>query len=224
MDDKEKLPDRCPICKKVSKNILLHIKKKESCCSKIDQSLYDHWKNIANKKTKTKYQRKYIESGRHREAQERYVETGKQREAQERYVKTGKQREAQERYVKTGKQKEAQERYIDAGNHKKIQRKYEAKFYYGNGKDMWNYKKNTLECSIHERISYHEVKRHNNSKYRNRRRIMSGQHDGKKRLKDFRWMCRRTLFNLRNGEIPKDAYYSYKNVINTVVSNLLSQS
>ena len=80
---------------------------------------------------------------------------------------------------------------------------------------MWNYKKNSLECSIEERISYHEVKRQNNSKYRNRRRIMSGHYDGKKRLKDFRWMCRRTLFNLWNGEIPKDTYNSYKSVINS---------
>ena len=228
MDKKEQLPDRCPICKKVSRNVLLHIRKKESCCSKIDQSLYDHWKEIANKRTKTKYQKKYVESGRHKEAQERYgetgnqrkaqeryVKTGMQRKAQERYVKTGKHREAQDRYVKTGKQREAQARYVDAGNHMKVQRKYEAKFYYCNGKGRWNQTRNGLECSRDERISYHEIKRHDNSKYRNRRRIMSGQYDGKKRLKDFRWMCKRTLYNLRRGEFPQEMYSSYKSVLNS---------
>ena len=38
------LPDKCPVCHKTAKNLLLHIKKKKSCNSKIDQKLYDYWK------------------------------------------------------------------------------------------------------------------------------------------------------------------------------------
>ena len=48
----ETLPNECPVCNKETKNVLLHIKKKKSCNSKIDPVLYDHWKEEAKKKKK----------------------------------------------------------------------------------------------------------------------------------------------------------------------------
>ena len=57
-EDKEELPDlpdKCPICDKQSKNLLLHIKKKESCNSKIDPKLYEYWKDEQNRYSKRKY-------------------------------------------------------------------------------------------------------------------------------------------------------------------------
>ena len=59
-DELPDLPDKCPICDKVLKNLLLHIKKKESCGSKIDPKLYEHWKRQQNKYSKKKYQSAYI--------------------------------------------------------------------------------------------------------------------------------------------------------------------
>ena len=67
------LPEKCPICQKSSKNLLLHIKVKDSCNRAVDKDQYDLWKKIRNKKNKSKYQSKYIESGKHLKAQKRYL-------------------------------------------------------------------------------------------------------------------------------------------------------
>lgn len=67
------IPDRCPTCKKVFRNLLLHIRTKDSCRKSIDEKKYQNWKILANKRSKTKYQLKYVESGKHLEAQDRYL-------------------------------------------------------------------------------------------------------------------------------------------------------
>ena len=115
------LPDKCPVCNKESNNLLLHIRKKESCNSQIDPKLYDHWKTEQNRYSKRKFQSAYVKTGKHSSAQAKYVKTGKHKEAVAKYVKTGKHKEAVARYVKTGGHKEAQSRYVDAGKHKEAQ-------------------------------------------------------------------------------------------------------
>ena len=67
------IPDRCPTCKKVSRNLLLHIRTKDSCRKSIDEKKYQSWKILANKRSKRKYQLKYVESGKHLEAQNNYL-------------------------------------------------------------------------------------------------------------------------------------------------------
>ena len=67
------IPDRCPACKKVSRNLLLHIRSKDSCRKSIDEKKYQNWKILANKRSKRKYQSKYIQSGKHLEAQNNYL-------------------------------------------------------------------------------------------------------------------------------------------------------
>ena len=66
------VPDKCPVCKKGFKNLLLHIRTKESCNKAVDTAQYNLWKKLSTKKNKRKFQSKYIESGKHRAAQERY--------------------------------------------------------------------------------------------------------------------------------------------------------
>ena len=83
-NDEEQLPDlpeKCPICGKESKNLLLHMKKKESCNSKIDPKLYEYWKGEQNRYSKRKYQAIYIKKGKHNVAQERYMKTSKHQNA-----------------------------------------------------------------------------------------------------------------------------------------------
>ena len=118
------LPDKCPICDKESKNLLLHIRKKESCSSKIDPKLYEYWKREQNKSSKRKYQVTYIKKGKHNLAQERYMETEKHQNARKKYIEAGRQREAQERYMKTVKHQETRKRYIQAGKHSFHQASY----------------------------------------------------------------------------------------------------
>ena len=72
MEEEDSIPDRCPICRKRSNNVLLHIKKKDSCKDKIEPQLFDKWKNEANKRSKKKYQRKFVESGKHKVVQKKY--------------------------------------------------------------------------------------------------------------------------------------------------------
>ena len=58
MEDQDKLPeipDRCPNCNKSAKNLLLHIRMKEACSSKIDPQLYDYWKITVEYRTKIKH-------------------------------------------------------------------------------------------------------------------------------------------------------------------------
>ena len=72
MDDE--VPNKCPVCKKVTSNLLLHIRKKESCSAQVDKDQYETWKKRSRKKTKRASQQKYMDSGRHNEAQQRYSE------------------------------------------------------------------------------------------------------------------------------------------------------
>ena len=67
------VPEKCPVCNKGFKNLLLHIRTKESCNKAIDTDQYDLWKILSMKKNKRKYQSKYIESGKHVAAQGRYL-------------------------------------------------------------------------------------------------------------------------------------------------------
>ena len=75
MANEEKLPDlpeECPICKKASKNLIIHISRNESCFLKLDLKLYNHWKKEKNRINKRKYQAKYVKTGKHKEAQAKY--------------------------------------------------------------------------------------------------------------------------------------------------------
>ena len=92
------LPDKCPICDKSAKNLLLHIKKNESCYSKIDPKLYNHWKTKQIRNSKKKYQATYVKKGEHSKARARYMETEKYQKTKARYIETGKQRKAQAKY------------------------------------------------------------------------------------------------------------------------------
>ena len=44
------IPERCPVCNKKKKKILMHIKATESCFKNIDSKIFDDWKLIAKKK------------------------------------------------------------------------------------------------------------------------------------------------------------------------------
>ena len=41
----DEIPDKCPVCGKVTKSILIHIYQKESCENSIDPEVYNGWKN-----------------------------------------------------------------------------------------------------------------------------------------------------------------------------------
>lgn len=71
--NENEVPSKCPICNKVTNNLLLHIKKKESCYTMIEPEIYEKWKDLANKRKKTKYQKKYIKAGKHDVAQKKYT-------------------------------------------------------------------------------------------------------------------------------------------------------
>ena len=73
-EEEESVPDNCPVCRKRSNNVLLHIQKKDSCKDKIEPELYEKWKNEANKRRKKKYQSKFVKSGKHKEVQKKYSE------------------------------------------------------------------------------------------------------------------------------------------------------
>ena len=73
----EDIPDKCPVCRKVTNNILLHIRKKDSCMEQVDPELYAKWKEKANKRKKSRYQYKYVDQGKHKIAQAKYVENCK---------------------------------------------------------------------------------------------------------------------------------------------------
>ena len=62
-EEMESIPDRCPVCRKRSFNVLLHIQKKDSCIDKIEPELYAKWKNEAKKRSKKKYQEKFGKVG-----------------------------------------------------------------------------------------------------------------------------------------------------------------
>ena len=71
--DDNKIPDRCPKCKAVKKNILLHIRQKEECNSIVSSALMNKWRKLAYKKKKSKYQQKYIKTGKHKKHQAAYI-------------------------------------------------------------------------------------------------------------------------------------------------------
>ena len=50
------IPDECPVCKKVSKNLLLHVRKSEKCSSVIDSELLKNWREAAHKMKSRKAQ------------------------------------------------------------------------------------------------------------------------------------------------------------------------
>ena len=85
------IPDRCPTCKKVFRNLLLHIRTKDSCRKSIDEKKYQNWKILANKRSKTKYQLKYVESGKHLEAQDRYLARQEKKKMMEKEDRTAKE-------------------------------------------------------------------------------------------------------------------------------------
>ena len=78
MNDEESLPDECPVCKKVKTNLLLHIQRSESCSAKVDPELYIKWKSAASKRKKRKYQEKYRETGKAKEASKKFYKKRKQ--------------------------------------------------------------------------------------------------------------------------------------------------
>ena len=69
----EELPSKCPVCKKRQNNILLHIRLKESCNKEISPDLYKRRKNLANKRNRIKAQKRYIETGKHKNVQKKYM-------------------------------------------------------------------------------------------------------------------------------------------------------
>ena len=226
MDDEEEgelpdLPDKCPVCNKTSKNLLLHIRKKSSCNAKIDPDLYDHWKQEQNKYNKRKFQSAYVKAGKHKNAQEKYVKSGKHSEVREKYVKSGKHKEAQAKYVKSGKHSEAQDKYVDSGKHRKAQAKYEDKFrryckvctyvytsHYPRMTSEVPKRRQECNCPPADRISYIQTKRQNQQIRRNRKRIRLGFDDGKARLEKFKKMCSWCLYGLKNGKFQLDKAFN----------------
>ena len=67
------IPEKCPICKKVTRKLLLHIRKRDSCWEQIDKNQYEIWKKENNKKNKRNYQSIYVKDGRHNNAQKRFI-------------------------------------------------------------------------------------------------------------------------------------------------------
>ena len=85
-----------------------------------------------------------------------------------------------------------QAKYIQNGDHNEAQRKYESKFRQyvgcgcGCGKNIWGRRK----CdNIEERQSYLKIRRHIQSKYNNRKKIMKYEIDGEERLALFKKLC-----------------------------------
>ena len=69
-DDEGELPSNCPICSEVVEKLVLHISRNKSCLSNID--LYNKWKPISKKRSKRKYQERYVDTGKHQIAQNKY--------------------------------------------------------------------------------------------------------------------------------------------------------
>ena len=93
-----------------------------------------------------------------------------------------------------------QDSYVDSGRHQIAQNKYENKFKQRISQNSWGKWKYENE---EERKSYLLMKRHKQSKYQNREKIMNHEHDGEKRLSDFYKMCETCLHCLDcDGEVP----------------------
>ena len=67
----EEIPDRCPACKKKVRFLLIHINAR--CYKEIDENLIEIWKKLAKRRSKKKYQAKYVEKGKHKLAQSKYA-------------------------------------------------------------------------------------------------------------------------------------------------------
>ena len=88
-----------------------------------------------------------------------------------------------------------QAKYVDSGGHKKAQKKYESKFRQRISQDRWGDWKYENE---EQRRSFIQVKKQNQYKYLNRKRISQVDHDKEKRLQSFYSMCR-DLLNWLDG-------------------------
>ena len=96
----EELPSKCPVCKKVKNNLLLHIRLKESCNKEISPDLYRRWQNLASKRNRSKAQKKYIQSGKHKNVQKKYI---KKCDASDREHSLQVQRRKQARFIQREK-------------------------------------------------------------------------------------------------------------------------
>ena len=189
------LPDKCPICNKTSKNLLLHIRKKSSCNAKIDPNLYDHWKSEQNKYSKRKFQSAYVKTGKHKSAQAKYVKSGKHSEAQEKYVDSGKHREAQRKYEDKFRRYCKVCTYLHTSRYPRITSEMPKR-------------RQECNCPPADRISYIQTKRQNQQIRRNRKRVRLGIDDGKTRLEKFKNMCRWCLCGLKNGKFHLDKTFN----------------
>ena len=184
-DEIPDIPDKCPVCKKkVTKSLLLHIRKKESCSSKIDPKMYEHWKQEQNRNNKRKYQSMYVKNGKHRKAQAKYEDKFKShcKVCEMIVVKP---------YVPTRPDLKQLSRGLFGlrEEYKKYQMKSECK------------------CPPVDRKSYLQTKRQDKAKSRNRERIRCGQDKGNERLKSFRKLCLDCLWCLKRGKI-RNAYFN----------------
>ena len=110
-------------------------------------------------------------------------------------------RKYQAQYVASGEHAEAQARYVDRGKQKVAQKKYDRK--------MRNHRKvgtpQYKEGQQSQSKNYLQIKRHNQSKYRNIDKIMKYEHDGEKRKKAFMKMCSLCLLYLEgHRQIPSE--------------------
>ena len=67
------IPDKCPICRKGTRKLLLHIRKSDPCWQQIDKNQYEIWKKEINKRNKRNYQSKYVKDGRHNTTQKKFI-------------------------------------------------------------------------------------------------------------------------------------------------------
>ena len=70
-NSEEDVPECCPVCKKKVRYLLIHINAR--CYKEIDDGLIEKWKMLAKKKSKKKYQAKYVEKGKHKVSQSKYA-------------------------------------------------------------------------------------------------------------------------------------------------------
>ena len=89
------IPERCPVCNKKKVNVLLHIRAKEECYQKVDKNVFEQWKEVSRKKTKSKYQYKYVKKGEHLKAQEKYLQ--KKKATEQEWYRKKMARESQKR-------------------------------------------------------------------------------------------------------------------------------
>ena len=94
-----------------------------------------------------------------------------------------------------------QAKYVQNGEHKEAQKKYESKFRQYNGCACGCGKKKHV--NIEKRANYLEIKRHIQSKYDNRKKILKYEQDGEERLALFYRLCGLCFTALHNNcEVP----------------------